>query len=93
MRGSKPLGRQSAQRAGYGEYFPHRVGHGLGLEGHEPPYLVEGNDGLLEPGHAITVEPGIYVPDIGGVRIEDDIVVTKDGSDVLSTGLRELRIL
>ena len=85
--------RSIIEDAGYGEYFPHRVGHGLGLEGHEPPYLVEGNDELLEPGHAITVEPGIYVPDLGGVRIEDDVVVTKDGSDVLSTSSRELRIL
>lgn len=79
--------------AGYAEYFPHRVGHGLGLEGHEPPYLVEGNDGTLEPGHAVTVEPGVYVPDIGGVRIEDDIIVTQDSSDVLSTSSRELRTL
>lgn len=85
--------RSVIEDAGYGEYFPHRVGHGLGLEGHEPPYLVEGNDGTLKPGHAVTVEPGIYVPGLGGVRIEDDVVVTESGSDVLSTSSRDLRIL
>lgn len=79
--------------AGYGEYFPHRVGHGLGLEGHEPPYLVEGNTETLEVGHAVTVEPGVYVSGLGGVRIEDDVVVSEDGADVLSTSSRELRTL
>ena len=85
--------RNVIENAGYGEYFPHRVGHGLGLEGHEPPYLVEGNDATLEPGHAVTVEPGVYVPGLGGVRIEDDVVVTEDGADVLSTISRELQRL
>lgn len=85
--------REVIDDAGYGEYFTHRVGHGLGLEGHEPPYLVEGNDGTLEIGHAVTVEPGVYVPDLGGVRIEDDVVVSDDGADVLSTSSRELRTL
>lgn len=79
--------------AGYGEYFPHRVGHGLGLEGHEPPYLVEGNTDTLEVGHAVTVEPGVYVPGLGGVRIEDDVIVSEDGADVLSTSSRELQTL
>lgn len=85
--------REVIDEAGYGEYFPHRVGHGLGLEGHEPPYLVEGNDATLEVGHAVTVEPGVYVPELGGVRIEDDIVVDEDGADVLSTSTRDLRQL
>ena len=85
--------RKVIDEAGYGEYFPHRVGHGLGLEGHEPPYLVEGNDDTLEVGHAVTVEPGIYVPGLGGVRIEDDVVVSEEGADVLSTSSRDLRTL
>jgi len=85
--------REVIEDAGYGEYFPHRVGHGLGLEGHEPPYLVEGNEKTLELGHAVTVEPGIYVPGLGGVRIEDDVVVSEDGADVLSTSSRGLRTL
>ena len=79
--------------AGYGEYFPHRVGHGLGLEGHEPPYLVEGNDAPLQVGQTVTVEPGIYVPGLGGVRIEDDVVVDESGARVLTSFPRELRRL
>ncbi|AEN05985.1 peptidase M24 [halophilic archaeon DL31] len=79
--------------AGYGDDYPHRVGHGLGLEGHEPPYLVEGNEATLGVGHAFTVEPGIYVDGLGGVRIEDDMVITEDGPEVLTSFPRDLRIL
>ncbi|GAB7095194.1 aminopeptidase P family protein [Halolamina litorea] len=85
--------REVIEDAGYGDYFPHRVGHGLGLEGHEPPYLVEGNDATLEVGHAVTVEPGVYVGGLGGVRIEDDVVVDENGADVLTTSSRDLRVL
>ncbi len=83
--------RSVIEEAGYGEYFPHRVGHGLGLEGHEPPYLVEGNDGILQVGNAVTVEPGVYVPGLGGVRIEDDVLVSETGANVLTSLPRELR--
>ncbi len=77
--------------AGYGEQFVHRLGHGIGLDGHEPPYLVEGNDHLLEPGNAFSIEPGIYLPGRLGVRIEDIAVIAPDGSlDVLNRSNRGL---
>jgi len=79
--------------AGYGEYFTHRTGHGLGLEGHEPPYMVEGNEAPLEVGNTFTIEPGIYVPGLGGVRIEDDMVITDNGAESLTTYDRELRVI
>jgi Xaa-Pro dipeptidase len=78
---------------GYGKYFTHRTGHGLGLEGHEPPYMVEGNAAPLEMGNTYTVEPGIYIPGLGGVRIEDDMLITPNGSESLTTFDRELRVI
>ncbi|MBI4670456.1 MAG: aminopeptidase P family protein [Chloroflexi bacterium] len=79
--------------AGYGEFFMHRTGHGLGLEIHEAPNIVEGNTLTLTPGMTFTVEPGIYLPGKGGVRIEDDVVVTQDGAECLMTYPRELRVI
>lgn len=79
--------------AGYGEYFTHRLGHGLGLEAHEPPYMFGRNEQLLQPGMVFTDEPGIYIPGEGGVRIEDDIAVTADGQMNITDFPRELRIL
>jgi Xaa-Pro dipeptidase len=76
--------------AGYREYFTHRTGHGLGLEAHEEPYLAADQETLLLPGMTFTVEPGIYLPGRGGVRIEDDLLVTEQGVRSLSTLPREV---
>lgn len=70
--------------AGYGPYFTHRLGHGMGMDGHEPPYMVEGNETRIEPGMVFTDEPGIYQLDKFGVRIEDDCLMTENGIEVLS---------
>jgi Xaa-Pro aminopeptidase len=75
--------------AGYGERFIHRTGHGIGLEVHEPPYIVEGNETPLEAGMTFSDEPGIYLPGSFGVRIEDQVVVTKDGAERLNRASRE----
>jgi Xaa-Pro aminopeptidase len=79
--------------AGYGEYFLHRTGHGLGLETyppHEPPNLVAGSTEPLSIGTTLTIEPGIYIEGVCGVRIEDDVVITADGSRTLTSFKREL---
>ncbi len=83
--------RQVITDGGYGEYFTHRVGHGLGMEGHEDPSMHGSNTLKLAAGMTFTVEPGIYLPHQGGVRIEDDMVVTQDGAESLSTYPRELQ--
>ena len=79
--------------AGWGEYFIHRTGHGIGLDTHEAPYIVAGNDLPLEPGMAFSVEPGIYLPGRCGARIEDIVVCTADGVTALNEGPRELVVL
>ena len=85
--------RDVIEKSGYGKYFTHRTGHGIGMEGHEDPYMRGDNMQLLEPGMAYTVEPGIYLPNRNGVRIEDNVVITETGADVLSDMPREIRVV
>src|SRR5699024_2071260 len=75
---------------GYGDYFIHRIGHGIGLDYHEDPYMVTGNERKLEVGMTFSNEPGIYIPGKWGVRIEDIIAVTKDGAEIFNDSPREL---
>lgn len=77
--------RSYIDQAGFGRFFGHGLGHGIGLEIHEAPRLRKESATILEPGMVVTVEPGIYLPDWGGVRIEDDVLVTPDGREVLSS--------
>ena len=78
---------------GYGEAFGHSTGHGIGMEVHEGPGLSFRSETVLVPNMVVTVEPGIYLPDIGGVRIEDDIVITESGNERLTHATKELLIL
>jgi len=87
------IGRTIIDDAGYGDYFIHRTGHGIGLETHEEPYIVEGNGLLLEPGMAFSIEPGIYLPGRHGARIEDIVVTTQDGIERLNTTSRSLSVV
>ncbi|MFE8944690.1 aminopeptidase P family protein [Streptomyces sp. NPDC007856] len=79
--------------AGYGEYFIHRTGHGIGVTTHEPPYMIEGEEQPLVPGMCFSVEPGIYLPGRFGVRIEDIVTVTEDGGRRLNNTTRDLVIV
>ena len=76
--------REVIASAGYGEYFTHSVGHGLGMQVHEAPMMRAGTETVLQPGMVVTVEPGIYLPGWGGVRIEDDVLITPEGCEVLT---------
>lgn len=84
------IARDYISEKGYKEYFQHGLGHGFGLEIHEEPYLNTRSTHVLSPGNIITIEPGIYVPDLGGVRIEDDLLVTETGHEVLTHAPKEL---
>lgn len=87
------LTRDYITEKGFGEYFGHSTGHGIGLEVHEGPALSFRSDLKLLPGMVVTVEPGIYIPGLGGVRIEDDIMITKDQNELLTHSTKELMIL
>lgn len=78
---------------GYGEYFTHRTGHSIGIEGHEYPSVSSVNEMILQPGMVFSIEPGIYIPDKYGVRIEDIVIVTETGTEVLNKSPKKLKIL
>ncbi|WP_188206136.1 M24 family metallopeptidase [Alkalibacillus aidingensis] len=84
------LTRDYIKEKGYGDYFGHSTGHGLGMDVHEGPSLSVKSDTVLKPGMVVTVEPGIYVPDVGGCRIEDDTVITENGNKRLTHSTKEL---
>jgi len=87
------LTRDIITRYGYGGFFGHGTGHGLGMEIHEAPRLSLRSDTVLIPGMTVTVEPGIYLPGFGGVRIEDDVVITEDGISIITSSPKELIVL
>lgn len=87
------LTRDIINNYGYGEYFGHGTGHGIGIDVHEGPTLSPRGEIVLTPGMIVTVEPGIYIPDFGGVRIEDDVVITQDGGEILTKTTKELIII
>ena len=87
------IARGVISRAGHGDRFFHRTGHGIGLEEHEDPYIVEGNTEPLEPGMCFSIEPGIYLAGRFGVRIEDIVAVTEDGAVRLNDAPRELTVI
>ncbi|RKP54097.1 aminopeptidase P family protein [Cohnella endophytica] len=84
------LGRDIIDSRGFGSYFGHGLGHGIGLEIHEQVRLSKESDSVLEPGNVLTVEPGIYIPGFGGVRIEDDVLITAGGVEVLTSSPKQL---
>lgn len=87
------LTRDFITEKGYGKYFGHSTGHGIGMEVHEGPALSVRSDTMLKPGMVVTVEPGIYLPGVGGVRIEDDTIITATGNEPLTFSKKELIIL
>ncbi|MEN8240212.1 MAG: Xaa-Pro peptidase family protein, partial [Actinomycetota bacterium] len=87
------VARDAITEAGYGELFIHRLGHGIGMDTHEHPYIVEGNDLVLETGMTFSIEPGIYAPGEWGMRIEDIVAVTPDGVERLNTSDRSYRVV
>lgn len=83
--------REYIKNAGFGECFVHGLGHGIGIEGHEKPFLNEYENSVLKAGMVLTIEPGIYIPELGGVRIEDTVLVTNDNYELLTTISKEFK--
>ena len=93
LRARRSLARDVIAGAGYGEWFIHRTGHGIGVEEHEDPYIVSGNATPLAPGHAFSIEPGIYLPGRFGIRLEDIVVADAAGPDALNTADHRLVVV
>jgi Xaa-Pro aminopeptidase len=87
------VARDYLEQSGYGEYFVHRLGHGIGLDGHELPYLVSGNRATLQPGMAFTIEPGLYLPGRFGVRIEDSVWLDESGSVSFNNSTHDITVV
>lgn len=87
------VARDIIEKAGYGEYFIHRLGHGMGTSEHEFPSIMAGNDMVLKPGMCFSIEPGIYIPDVAGVRIEDCVYLTEDGNEPFTHTSKELKYI
>ena len=85
--------REVIEKAGFGKYFVHRTGHGLGSEIHEPPFITSTSETILEPGMVFSIEPGIYMPDKFGVRLEEIIILADSGPEILSQISRELKVI
>ena len=79
--------------AGYGEYFVHRTGHGMGIDGHEPPYITATSETVLEEGMVFSIEPGIYLPGRFGIRLEDIVILRKDGPEIFSSLSRDVKVI
>jgi Xaa-Pro aminopeptidase len=87
------IARNVITQAGFGEWFIHRTGHGIGVEEHEDPYIVSGNATPLAPGHAFSIEPGIYLPGRFGLRLEDIVVAAAEGPDALNKADHTLAVV
>ena len=85
--------RDVIEKAGFGKYFVHRTGHGLGSEIHEPPFITSTSETSLEPGMVFSIEPGIYMPDKFGVRLEEIVILGDNGPEILSKISRELKVI